>query len=142
MRIALLVVPLLAVLVLGLMGRHRDKKALEVQQQAAAGPSVDEGKLNAALASPRPVLAEFYADWCPACRTVAPTLDTLAAEVGDQATVIRLNFDQNGSLGVKYHIRELPCFIAFVGGREVSRQTGELTLAGMHQLLKAPATGP
>ncbi len=91
--------------------------------------------LSSALASGKPVLVEFYADWCGACRVVGPTVDEFSREVRDKARVVRLNVDQNRALAQQYRVSALPVFIAIKGGREMSRQEGAIEKSHMRGLL-------
>jgi thioredoxin len=95
----------------------------DVDTESAAGP-VTSGALGAALASSKPVLVEFYADWCGPCRMVGPQVERLAAELDGRAKVIRLNVDENHDLAQRYGVSGIPCFIAFKNGSETSRQVG------------------
>lgn len=75
------------------------------------------------LASDKPVIADFYADWCGPCRMMRPALDQIAAERSD-VKVVAVNVDDEEELAEKYGISSIPCVIAFKGGQETGRSVG------------------
>ncbi|MGW0816973.1 thioredoxin [Streptomyces viridiviolaceus] len=79
------------------------------------------------LLSDKPVLVDFWAPWCPPCRAVAPVLDQLAEEHGDEITVVKLNVDDNPETAGQYGITSIPTMKVFQGGRPVQTVVGALT---------------
>ncbi|MEK7653152.1 MAG: thioredoxin [Patescibacteria group bacterium] len=73
------------------------------------------------LKSDKPVLVDFYADWCGPCKMQAPIIEELAKEIGDQAKVGKFNVDENPETAQKYNIMSIPTIIIFKNG--VSMQT-------------------
>jgi thioredoxin 1 len=73
------------------------------------------------LQNPRPVIVEYWAQWCPPCRMVAPVLEEIAQEHGDKIDVVKLNADENPATMQKYGVLAVPTMHAFAGG-EVVRQ--------------------
>lgn len=102
--------------------------------KSAAAP-VTSGALGSALASSKPVLVEFYADWCGPCRAVGPQVEKLASELRGRAEVIRLNVDHNAELAQKFDVHGIPCFIAFKNGKETSRQVGGIPPEMMRSMI-------
>jgi thioredoxin 1 len=92
-------------------------------------------QLNAALSSGQPVLLEFYAEWCPPCRTVGPVVDELARELQGKARVARLDVDENSDIAREYGVQSIPAFIAMKNGSETSRQVGAIEKAAMKSML-------
>ena len=78
------------------------------------------------LQSAKPVLVDFWAEWCQPCRVLAPTIQALAEEYADKVKVGKLNVDDNGTVSEKYHIRGIPTVILFKNG-EVKEQVVGLT---------------
>src|SRR5207237_2399945 len=76
------------------------------------------------LKSDRPVLVDFWAEWCAPCRMLAPTVAAVAEHYGDTASVVKLNVDDNPSTAQRYGIKGIPTLILFRDGKEVERVVG------------------
>jgi len=85
------------------------------------------------IASEKPVLIDFFAEWCGPCKAFAPVLQNLKAEVGDTAQIVKIDVDKNQELSVKYNVRSIPTVMIFQNGELKWRQTGSQTV----QVLKA-----
>lgn len=76
------------------------------------------------LKSDKPVLVDFWAEWCGPCRTLGPVLDEVATEIGEKAVIYKVNVDENGELAQKYGIRGIPTMIFFKGGEATKTLVG------------------
>ena len=91
---------------------------------------------NEVLTSDQPVLVDFWAQWCPPCRALSPTIDAIADEVAGRAKVGKVNTDENQNLSAQYGIQAIPTVMIFKGGRPVKRFVG---LRRKDELLEALA---
>jgi thioredoxin 1 len=76
------------------------------------------------LASDKPVLVDFWADWCGPCKMVAPVLEEIAAAHGDKLTIAKLDADANPATSRDYGVLALPTMILFTDGKETKRIVG------------------
>ncbi len=76
------------------------------------------------LKSSKPVLVDFWAEWCGPCRTLGPILDEVATEVGEKAQVLKVNVDDNPELAQRYGIRGIPTMIFFKNGQAAKTLVG------------------
>lgn len=76
------------------------------------------------LKSEKPVLVDFWAEWCGPCRMVAPSLEAIAAEHAEKLTVVKLNIDENPETAAKYGIMSIPTMNVYQGGEVVKTIVG------------------
>ena len=76
------------------------------------------------LKNDKPVLVDYWAEWCGPCKMVAPVLDAIAEEHGDKLDIVKLNVDDNPVVTQKYGILNIPTQGVFVGGEVVKELVG------------------
>ena len=88
-------------------------------------PSVTAANFAAeVLNSDKPVLVDFWAEWCGPCRMVAPILDEIAAEHGAKIKIVKLNTDEESALAIQYGVQSIPTLHVFQGGQVVKTVIG------------------
>ena len=76
------------------------------------------------IGSDKPVLVDFWAEWCGPCRMIAPALEQISSELGDRVTVAKLNIDDNPEAPARYGVRGIPTMILFKGGEVAATKVG------------------
>ena len=83
--------------------------------------------------SDKPVIVDFWAEWCGPCKTIAPILGELSTELADQVTIAKVNVDDNPDLAMRYNVMSIPTLLVFSGGEVSKRLVGA---KGKYQLLQ------
>jgi thioredoxin 1 len=76
------------------------------------------------LASDKPVLVDFWAEWCGPCRQIAPSLEAIAEEHAEDITIVKLNIDENPVTAAKYGVMSIPTLNVYKGGEVVKTIVG------------------
>jgi thioredoxin 1 len=91
--------------------------------------------------SAKPVLVDFWADWCGPCKMLAPTFDRLAARYGDQVRFAKVNVDEMGEVANKFAVRSIPTLILLQNGNVVERLVGLRSEQELAHVLSRYANG-
>jgi thioredoxin 1 len=78
------------------------------------------------LGASKPVLVDFWAEWCTPCRQIAPALEELANELGGKITIAKLNIDENPSMPIKYGVKGIPTLMIFKDGQVAATKIGAM----------------
>lgn len=84
----------------------------------------------------KPVLVDFFAEWCGPCKALAPVLKEVKAELGHGISIIKIDVDKNQQLASQYQVQGVPTMILFRNGKQLWRQSGALP---KHEILKVLA---
>ena len=84
----------------------------------------------------KPLLVDFYADWCMPCQMLSPILEKVAEKCGDKAVIAKINIDQAENIAAEYKVASIPTMIVFKDGAEVRRQVGAIPAGEILSLLE------
>lgn len=79
---------------------------------------------DAVKASDKPLLVDFWAPWCGPCKAIAPILEDLASEMGDSASIAKVNIDDHSEISNRFNVRAIPTLLIFKGGEVVDQIVG------------------
>lgn len=111
------------------MGKHTDEevKKTEAPKESVVAVSSKQAFEKEVLQSSQPVIVDFSATWCGACKASLPALHAAAKELAATHKFVTINTDDAGDLAQEFGIRGIPTFIFFKDGKEVSRSVGGIT---------------
>ena len=91
---------------------------------------------NEIIQSNKPVLVDFFAEWCGPCKMMAPILKEVKQEVGDAVTIIKVDVDKSPQAANEYQVQGVPTLILFKNGKPLWRQSGVVPKTGLVRIIK------
>ena len=92
----------------------------------ATSKTTDSNFSEDVLQSDKPVLVDFWAEWCGPCKAIGPALEEIAVEKKDSLSIVKLNIDENPLTPQKYNVRGIPTLLIFKDGEVVAEKMGAL----------------
>ena len=91
--------------------------------------------------SDKPVLVDFWAEWCGPCKMLTPTIEAIAEEYNDKSSIVKINVDDAPAIATRYGIRSIPSILLFSKGEVVEQRVGAVSKEELTSLLDKTIEG-
>jgi thioredoxin 1 len=98
---------------------------------------LNDANFDQIINSDKPVLVDFWAEWCGTCKMIGPVVEELAGDYDGKAVVGKLNVDENPAVTARFGVRSIPTLLVFKGGQIVDKQVGAVPKSVLNQKLQA-----
>lgn len=96
-----------------------------------------KSSFNDIINDDKPVLVDFFADWCGPCKMLAPILKDVKAELGEGVKIVKIDVDRNQELAAKYQVRGVPTMMLFRNGKQLWKQSGVLQKHQLTEIIRS-----
>ncbi len=96
----------------------------------------DQNWVNEVLGADKPVLVDFWAEWCAPCKAMVPDLEAVAAQYAGRVRVGKLNVEENDNVPYQYGITAMPTLLVFKGGKVAEQRVGKLSREALVKLIE------
>ncbi|HLV15561.1 MAG TPA: thioredoxin [Xanthomarina sp.] len=94
-------------------------------------------KFSEIINQDKPVLIDFYAEWCGPCKMMSPILKDVKDSLGEDVAIIKIDVDKNQALAAKYQVRGVPTLVLFKQGKQLWRQSGVVQKEDLLNVIKS-----
>lgn len=98
---------------------------------------ITDANFEEVINNDKPVLVDFWAEWCGPCKMIGPVVEELATDYDGKAVIGKVNVDENPAVSAKFGIRSIPTLLVFKGGEIVDKQVGAVPKGVLSQKLDA-----